>query len=313
MNSKLHYGIIGLGPVGGTLMAHLAQAGAETTALVLEPERRQILKNSPLRVDGVLKARGRLTRIVDSIQALVAAKPDLILIATKSCNNDTLIEDLKRVNVPDSVGFVCCQNGLAIEEPFQSNFSGQPVLRMVMNFGCRQVGPDGIEVKFFKPHFLSKGSGRGVELASALAQDLNSQGYTVQILEDIASEVFKKVILNSSLGTVCSIMDMTMVAAMSSEPIQLIIKDLVLEGIRLGKALQLEIDEGFLPIAEQYFLSAGNHKPSMTVDIELGRPTENAQHCGALVRLADRTAVPVPVTKTIYLLMKELEMRAHRR
>jgi len=49
------------------------------------------------------------------------------------------------------------------------------------------------------------------------------------------------------------------------------------------------------------------HYPSMLEDVEAGRPTEIELITGALVREADRHAVPVPLNTALYRLVKAKE------
>jgi 2-dehydropantoate 2-reductase len=76
--------------------------------------------------------------------------------------------------------------------------------------------------------------------------------------------------------------------------------------------LSLDIGDEFFDEAMDYLASGGSHKPSMLVDVEEGKRTENEYHCGNLMRYAKDLGIEVSVVDTIYCLLKALEKTVRR-
>lgn len=306
---KLRYGLIGVGPIGCTIAAHLCQGGADVIAYSIDTEATKALRAQAIRVGGMLTAEGRLRAVFTDLAAFLKERPDIILLATKSCHNATVIADLRRHGGIGDAVVISCQNGLDVEEQIAKAFGPNHSLRMVMNLGCTSTSSGEIDVKFSRPNCLSSNKDVSLSLTQAVAGDLSSQGFQVELCPNYRLDVFKKVILNSSLSPMCALTGLTMRGAIESPEVNPIISDLVNEGIRLARADGLDLPEGFHKEAMDYLRGGGDHRPSMVLDINLGRPTENEDNGGALVRLGEKRGVPMPVTKTIYNLLKDLEKR----
>ena len=308
---RLRYGLIGVGPVGCTVAAHLVQAGNEVFAYSIDPKQTKHLSEHPIRVRGLIRADGKINRVYTDLTSFLKNDPDVIILATKSCNNETVINEIRQKGGVGKAVVLSCQNGLDIEDRIAEAFGPDHTLRMMMNFGCNYNSSDEIDVKFFRTQVLSLNEWVDKKIMQQIVTDLSGQKFIVELKLNYRQDVFKKVVLNASLGTVCAITGLTMRAAMESPEIYTIILDLLKESLLLSKANGFNLPEHFVEDAVTYFREGGEHKPSMSLDLENGRLTENEDQCGALVRLAEKTGVSIPVTKTIYNLMKNLEKKHH--
>ena len=75
----------------------------------------------------------------------------------------------------------------------------------------------------------------------------------------------------------------------------------------VAQAIGYDIGSDYLEYALEYLSGGGDHKPSMLVDIEQKRLTENEYHAGKMFRYAEQYGVDVPVIQTVYYLLKNLE------
>jgi 2-dehydropantoate 2-reductase len=308
-SKSLHYGIIGMGPIGSVLAAHLHKAGLKVSAYCPFTEKFNLLKDAPIRVRGGLTAEARIGQVYADLGDFLGGKPDVILLATKSSDSPAVIEQICKHKLDHKVVFVSCQNGLDVEEQVSSVFGKNRALRLVLNLGCRQERENDVFVGFCYASFLSDIATHGPVSADFIAEDFNAGGFEVELKKDYRTEVFKKVILNSALSPVCAILGVTMRAAMEDIGSVGIVKQLVEESIKLAIAAGAKISHGFFDEAMEYLSKGGDHKPSMLLDIEQHRKTENDDHAGRLLRLADELGIKMPVTETIYRLMMALENR----
>ena len=81
-----------------------------------------------------------------------------------------------------------------------------------------------------------------------------------------------------------------------------------MESIQIAQALSYSIQDDFLAEAVTYLSKGGDHKPSMLIDIEQARPTENTYHCGKLLAYAKKHGIKTPVIETLHGLIQGLEL-----
>jgi 2-dehydropantoate 2-reductase len=77
---------------------------------------------------------------------------------------------------------------------------------------------------------------------------------------------------------------------------------------RVGIDMPITIDQRIAGAGKM-----GAHKTSMLQDYEAGRPLELEPIVGAVVELAERLDVPMPVTNTIYACAKLLDAKSQQR
>ncbi len=302
----MDYGIVGLGPVGATFAAHLQQAGHKVSSLEIEVEKVEWLRKHPVSVSGELKATAQLSNIHSNPQGFVRENPDVVLICTKACHSLEALRNIKECDVKDTTLFVSCQNGIGVEEQISEVFGEHRALRMVLNWGCNWISRSAVEIVWSFEHFLSKLEANP-SMSEAIGRDLDRAGIKNKVVGNYREEAFKKGVLNSALGTVCALTRQTMKDAMSEPDILEMVKEIVRESIEIGRAIGLSIGPDYLDVAISYLSRGGHHKPSILVDIEHRRLTENEYHCGTLFRYARQRGVEAPVIQTLYHLVKNLE------
>lgn len=306
---NLHYAVIGTGPVGRVLAAHLHKSGRQVSVLCHFDEQKRQLDHRPIFVSGELQAEEQLRNVYTDLAQLIAKKPDVVLICTKNVDSAALLEQIKTLDVPDEMLFVSCQNGLDVEEQIIRLFGPGRALRMVLNMGCGLIDESEIRVSFSMKHFISDVESVNSHLIQQIAKDLSSADFPMEADETYRVWVFKKALLNSSLGSVCALTRQTMGFVMGQPDLRELVRQMLDEGIRIADAMDIPIGAEFIQEAMAYLDSGGEHKPSILIDIEKGRKTENDYHCGKLVEYAKKYGVNITVTPIVYSLIKTLEIR----
>ncbi|MBF0105580.1 MAG: 2-dehydropantoate 2-reductase [Deltaproteobacteria bacterium] len=303
----LHYGIIGMGPIGSVLAAHLLKAGQRVSALCYDQAMLDLFTSAPITVSGNISVTAKVNDLYLDLKKFIETKPDVIIIATKTCHSAPLVQQIKRECPHKDTVFLACQNGIDVEEQLVNAFGPHHALRMVLNLGCNDLGNNNIRVHFAMTHYLSKIKCVDPNIIKKIAGHFNTAGFTTEIKEDYRAYVFKKALLNSSIGTVCALTRMTMQEVLDEPDLERMVKQMVREGIWVAQAEKLDISMSYLDEAMTYLKKGGNHKPSILIDIEMNRATENDYHCGKIFNFAEKHNIEVAVTQTIYYLMKNLE------
>ncbi|MDP2268835.1 MAG: ketopantoate reductase C-terminal domain-containing protein, partial [Deltaproteobacteria bacterium] len=95
--------------------------------------------------------------------------------------------------------------------------------------------------------------------------------------------------------------------AMNDPIVFQIIDSLVKECIAVARANETELGRDFYTRALEYMGTAGDHKPSMLVDIENRRRTEINFMNGKFVEYGRQAGMETPYNKTLWALVKALE------
>lgn len=304
---SLHYGVIGLGPVGTVFAVMLAKAGHRVSVLCRNPTRAEYFKRNGLRVSGRLEGQWTPPEVFTHLDELLAAAPDVVLICTKANQSTDLVRQMKAMTVPEKTVFVCCQNGIDVEDIVANGFGRARTLRAVLNFGCNFVKVNEVWVEFCFHHILSENLESGGRDRD-VARDLVEAGLDFELRRDYREDVYRKAILNTALSTACALTRLTMRQAMEDPEIARMVTEIVRESLQVAEALRFPtLDHRYQDEALAYLRKGGDHKPSMLVDIEGQRNTENEFHAGAVFRYAQQHGIDVPVVQTLYYLTKNLE------
>lgn len=308
----LHYGVVGAGSIGLTIAAHLAQADHEVSLFCRQERVRDNIMDYPVVVTGEMKAEAQIDKVYTDLDRFLADRPDVIMLCVKGYATPGLLNDIEMAGLPDDVMLVCCQNGIDVENQVVRVFSKQRTLRMVLNMGCNLHDTNQVVVHFVMPHFLSPALDGNTEFAKIIAGHLTGAGFATEMREDYRALAFKKAILNIALGAPSALTRMTMQEVMEEPGLCSITKSLVQEGIEVAQGLGLDVGDEFFDEALEYLSGGGSHKPSILMDIEEGKRTENEYHCGTLLRIAKQVSIETPVASTIYCLLKALEKTVRR-
>ncbi len=303
--------IIGAGPVGGILGAHLAYAGHYVVLCDILKDHLDAIKERGLTIKGVSERISKHERLAYGISELANfPEVDTIIIATKASVMPRLVPEMVKVAEPGT-RVISCQNGLDTEGFLAETFGPDNVLRIVVNYAGGLVGDGEIWMSFFNPpNYIGAVTAKGEPLAHEMAEMMTEAGLETQFTSDIKRYEWEKVILNAALSPVCALTRKPMKDIMDFEVTELLVKELLREGIKVAEAAGVTFDEGFFEHCFQYLKKAGYHKTSMHVDIERGTPTEIDWLNGKIVEHGLALGIETPYNFTITALVKGLEMKS---
>jgi len=311
MPSEPKIAIIGAGPTGAILGAHLAHAGHYVVLCDILKDHLDAIEADGLCITGVSEMTARCERLAHSVSELSSyPEVDTIVISTKASIMPLLIPQIKRAARPGA-RFISCQNGLGNEEFLAEAFGADNVLRVVVNYAGSRVGDGLIWMSFFNPpNYIGSVTAKGEALARQIADAMSKAGLETQFTTDIKKHEWAKAILNAALSPVCALTRKPMKDMMDLEISELLVEELLREGIRVAEAAGVTFDEGFFEHCVQYLRKAGYHKTSMHQDIERGTPTEIDWLNGKIAERGRALGIETPYNSAITALIKGLEMKS---
>ncbi len=303
------FAVVGAGPVGCIVAAFLAKAGYEVTLCDVVEDLLKPATDPGIILEGAENFRQKVSRTCKIIDDLAQYHPDVIFITVKA-NALPLIASALEGFYKEGMYVVSWQNGIDTELELAKTLGRKAVMRAVVNYGCGLVKPGHVRMPFHHPpHFLQELDPGSATAAAAIAEVLSLSGLGTTHTDQIVSMVWRKGILNACMNPVCAVTGVTMAQAMH-DPISFQIVDaLVKECVKIARANEIHLGWDFYPYAIEYMKKAGDHKPSMLMDIEMKRRTEIDYINGKFIKYGKQAGIETPYNITIRNLVKVLESR----
>lgn len=301
------FAVVGAGPVGCIVAAFLAKGGYDVTLCDVFPDLLKPAIDPGIIIEGAENLRQAVSRTCTSIDDLAKYVPDVIILTVKA-NALTLISSAIEGFYKEGIYVISWQNGIDTEAVIAQSLGKKPVMRAVVNYGCGLVKPGHVRMPFHHPpHFLQELDHSSAHAAVTIADILTKCGLPTDHTDNITSMVWRKAILNSCMNPVCAVTGLTMSQAMNDPIVFQIIDALVKECAAVARANEVNLGWDFYPHAMEYMGKAGDHKPSMLIDIENRRRTEIDFMNGKFVEYGRQAGIETPYNKTLRALVKALE------
>jgi len=301
--------VIGAGPVGCIVAAFLAARGYEVTLCDIVPELVAPAIDRGIIIEGAETLQHKVSRTCTQIDELADIQPDVIFITVKA-NALPLIASAIEGFSREGMYVVSWQNGIDTELVLAEHLGRAAVLRAVVNWGCGLAGPAHVNMPFHHPpHYIQELEAASGPAAEGIAAALSDAGLPTERTDQIVSMVWRKTVMNASMNPVCAVTGLTMARAMNDPIIFQIVDALIKECIQVARANEISLGWDYYPYAVEYMSTAGNHKPSMLMDIENHRRTEIDFINGKFVEYGGRAGIDTPYNRTMHALVKGLESK----
>ncbi|MCU0592776.1 MAG: 2-dehydropantoate 2-reductase [Desulfobacterales bacterium] len=301
------FAVVGAGPVGCIVAAFLAKGGYEVSLCDVVPALLAPALDPGIQLEGAEVFRQTVTRTCLSIDDLATYQPEVIFITVKANALPLIASAIEGFYQPGTY-VISWQNGIDTELELTKVLGRSGVMRAVVNYGCGLVAPGHVRLPFHHPpHFLQELDPKSKGATVAIARALSDCGLTTEATQDIISMVWRKGVLNACMNPVCAVTGLTMNRAMTDPIVFQTVNALVKECVRVARANEINLGWDFYPHAIEYMSKAGDHKPSMLMDIEAGRRTEVDFINGKFVEYGQRAGIDTPFNRTLLSLVKGLE------
>ncbi|MBI4802895.1 MAG: ketopantoate reductase family protein [Elusimicrobia bacterium] len=313
---KNRIAVVGSGVVGSILAAHLLR-NKEEVILSDSLKRRldRITEKGLSILDPTPFTHGPFT--VEAKEACLSMREaarrgaETIFICVKAPAIQSLLAELRGIcRGPRRVRVVSFQNGLDTEELLARAAGRENVLRAVVNYAGRLDPGGAVEITFFnKPNYIGALETAAIPYARTICGTLTRAGLDTEYSPKIKRQVWEKVILNSMLCPVSALTGMTMRQVMECAQTRELVMELAGEAIEVARRSGVCLPEKFLDFCVSYLTRAGDHKPSMLVDMETTGRTEIEFLNGKVCEYGAKNKAPVPFHRAVSALIKGLESR----
>ena len=303
------FAVVGAGPVGCIVAAFLAKGGYDVILCDVIQNLLTPAMDPGIIIEGAESLQQKVSKTITNIDELATHKPDVIIITVKA-HALPLIASAIEAFQHDGMYVVSWQNGIDTELELSKILGKGPVMRAVVNYGCGLVGPAHVNIPFHHPpHYIQELDPASHQAAGAIAEAFSKCGLQTEHTDQIISMVWRKAVLNSCMNPVCAVTGLTMSRAMNDPIVYQTVDNLVKECLKVARANEINVGWDFYPHAMEYMGTAGDHKPSMLMDIEANRRTEIDFMNGKFVEYGKQAGIDTPFNHTLWTLVKGLESK----
>jgi 2-dehydropantoate 2-reductase len=300
--------VLGVGATGATLAAALLSKDQEAILVDPAPGMGEVLLKKGITISGAISYPSVPVQFFhDRIADIRKYNPSLIFISTKTFVLSQVLDELGGIFKPGTK-IVSTQNGLGTEDLIAERFGPDSAFRMSLNYGVEFKGPGVIEAAFFnRPNYLGSIVAENRELGEEIARMLTDGGLDTEFVEDIKLFVWKKMIMKSTMASICAVTNKTIKDALDFSPTREIAEACFKEVLAVAKAKGYDLGEEYLKQMFAYLEKVGVHKDSMCYDISNQNPTEIDFLGGKVVEYAREMGISVPFCTAMTNLVKALE------
>jgi 2-dehydropantoate 2-reductase len=306
--SKYKIGIIGLGPVGLTLATHFHEAGCDVHICDVEKKKINLIRSNGIELIGKIEKSLYFNHIYSSITELLDQDIDILICSVKAYHVNSVLDQIDK-KIANGLYLVSAQNGIDIRQMYTSHFNESQILRMVINFAGNLNAPNVVNVTFFNPpNYIASIDDSKHEVAEWISGILTNVNLETKWIDSFTIEdrIWEKTILNASLSPLCAISRLTMKEAMAHPDTLEIIEQIILEAMEVAKAEEIKLHDNFLKLCIRYLKNAGNHFPSLAVDLISKKETEIDYMNGKLVEYGRKHYIRTPLNLTFTNLVKAI-------
>jgi len=306
---KYKFAVVGIGPSGAILSAHLAASGEDVVIVDVKYDHMTAIRQHGLRITGEADQIIRFKKTHTSVPMLKKHKIDVLFIATKTFSLRGVLREVRGI-YHDGMKIVCYQNGVDNEEEIADRFGREAAFRVVINHAGNIVDNGVVRMTFFhKPNYIGCLSKKSEKVAKDIAKIMTAAGLDTEFTDDIKFREWEKAIFHTALAPISAITGQTMREVMNLPETRELVEVLLREAIAVAKAQGINLGKGFFEKGIRYLGTAGNHKPFMRIDIEEGVQTEIDFITGKIIEHGERVNSDCPVNLALYHLVKGLEMK----
>ncbi len=309
MVEKFRFGIVGVGPTGGIMAAHLANAGYDVVIVDIFKDHMDQIKKNGLTITNLKEFNAKFPKknICYSIDELQDKKVNTLFIAVKASLLEKILPQIKKVVNQDTT-LISLQNGFDTEEFIAEFFGEENSLRIVVNYAGNLIDNGVIRMSFFNPpNYIGVLSTNAEEKAKKLAEFITKAGIETVFTSDIKKHEWTKCILNA-ISPVCVTTRTTMKQTMEFKDTRNICREILREAIEVARARGINFEPDFLDSCMSYLDKAGHHRVSMQADIEAGNPSEIEFLNGKIVEYGKIEGIPTLYNKIFVSLIRGCEL-----
>ncbi len=309
--------VLGAGAIGSVFGGFLAQAG-HTVRLIGRKAHVEAIRAGGLFIDGIwgehlVHGLGCYENLDELTGNEDCTQFDLALLSVKSYDTKKMLRECVRC-LKSLPPIVSLQNGLGNVEKIRDIAGCERTIGGRVIFGVEYIKPGHVTVTVSADNTKLGALESGIDTAfvADAAAMLTDAGIPTDAVDDIYRFIYGKVLYNCSLNGLATLLDVEYGRLLGCEETRKIMKSIIQEIFAVARAEGVTLDwqapgeyekllfDTLIPVTFE-------HHPSMLQDIRRNKPTEIDALNGAIVAMAEKHGIDVPVNRIITQLIKTKE------
>lgn len=311
--------IYGGGSIGAACAYLLSKSVSEKHIYAVCRSNYEVARQNGFIINSEIWGFGHTVRpnIVRSVQEAVKQNGsafDYVLVTTKATCMKTATEHPIQPALGAGSTIVVVQNGIRVEDPFRRLFPENAIVSVVMYLPLTQTEPGVVYHHLLENihlgTFPSRAPPQHKLAAERLCQMLSAGGAKATHDEDIQTERWKKLLINTSMNPICALSNLTDAKFLqTSEGTTKFVRNVIVEVAKTARAagydaITDDVVESRLRVVTSRKLPG--IEPSMMADAIAGRQMEADALLGNVMDIARENGVEVPIVSTLYYLINGL-------
>jgi 2-dehydropantoate 2-reductase len=295
---RLRVAVIGLGGIGGGAAGSLLDAGRhDVTACVRQPLDRFVLERPDKTIDLPLRA------LTDPAEAQPV---DWVLLCTKAHETTSAGAWLQRLCLP-STHVAVLQNGVDHVARVMPYANGATIVPALVYYNGERLGPGHVRIRPVSEHALIVADDAG---GRAFAQLMEGTGLRVQLSDDFLTLAWRKLLINAVANPITAL-TLQRQAVLRRDDVHALCLDILAEAIAVARAEGAGVaDDEAQRVIKVLYTFSPEIGTSMYFDRLAGRPFEVEALTGAIVAIAGRHGIAVPLNKMLLTLLRAISEAA---
>lgn len=290
--------IMGAGAVGSYYGGLLARAGHQVV-LIGRAAHADAVRRSGLRLQTT--SFDQTLALAAGTEAQAVAGADWVLVCVKAGDTEAAAAAIAP-HLRDGALVLSLQNGIDNAERLQSLLPRQRVQPVLVYAAVELAGPG--HVRHHGRGELVIGSGPD---SDGIAQAFGDAGVPVEVLADIRSAQWSKLLVNCAYNALSAISRLPYGLMIQGPGIEQVMRDAVAECLAVARAEGVELPADSWERVRALADAMPTQQSSTAQDLARGRRSEIDQLNGHVVRRGEALGVPTPVNRTLHALVRLLE------
>lgn len=313
----MKFAVLGAGAIGAYVGARLARSGSDVT-LIARGEHLRAMRERGVRIES--SGEDFTVQVPATSDFAAMGEADVIFVGLKANSLPAVAPELSKELRSDAV-VIGAQNGipwwyfqchggpldghrLQRVDPQGTITSAVPLAAVV---GCvvycstELVAPGVVRHVEGTRFVIGTPGGDTTDRCREVSAALRAAGLKCPIALNLREHIWLKLIGNAAFNPITTITRATMGEIARSQSARACVRAVMEESAAVADALGIELPVSIDQRIEGA-LAVGDHKTSMLLDWEAGKPLELDCLTGAIIEIADLVSVPVPSVRTLHRL-----------
>jgi 2-dehydropantoate 2-reductase len=297
--------VLGAGAMGCLFGGKLKIAGQDVVLIDVWTEHVEAINRN-----GLLLEADQTRQCIDVPARFIEQVPehqDLVILFTKGMHTEQALRSATNI-LGERTYLLTLQNGLGQVDIAKTMVDSSRIIHGITTYPCDLIGPGHVRSKGRGQIKFMSVDGKHHPMLDRLEKAFQAAGLDGSVTPSVEEMIWEKLAFNAALNSLTAVTGLTVGQVGDSQQGRNLAYAIVGEVIAVANKKGIHVDSGrVLSTLDMAFTGHRDHQPSMLQDRLVSRKTEIDFINGAVVYEARKLDMAIPITETLYRLVRVLE------